>query len=100
MNSVTLTYIAAERTCTYSKHIWRDHYPASLLARRSDLQKTQLPLLLRVGLCLQSCCLAINIIRAERQDKILTRRMIIITTTLAIVMNVVMGKQSLAKFHL
>jgi hypothetical protein len=51
-------YIAAERTWTYSKHISRDRYPASLLARRSDLQKTQLPLLLRVGPCLQSCCLA------------------------------------------
>jgi hypothetical protein len=35
----------------------RDHYPASLLARRSDLQKTQVSLLLRVGPCLQSCCL-------------------------------------------
>jgi hypothetical protein len=50
-------YIAAERTWTYSKHILRDRYPASLLARRLDLQKTQLPLLLRVGPCLQSCCL-------------------------------------------
>jgi hypothetical protein len=48
------SYIAAERTRTYSKHISRDYYPASLLARRSDLQKTQL-LLLHVGPCLQSC---------------------------------------------
>jgi hypothetical protein len=37
---VTLTYIAAERTWTYSKQISRDRYPASLLARRSDLEKT------------------------------------------------------------
>jgi hypothetical protein len=57
-NSVTLTYIAAERTWTYSKHISRDRYPASVLARRSDLQKTELPLLLHVGPCLQSCSLA------------------------------------------
>jgi hypothetical protein len=53
---LSLTYIAAERTCTYNKHI--DRYPASLLARQSDLQKSQLPLLLRVRPCLQSCCLA------------------------------------------
>jgi hypothetical protein len=52
-------YIAAERTWTYSKHISHDRYPASLLARRSDLQKTQLPILLRIGPRLQSCCLAI-----------------------------------------
>jgi hypothetical protein len=32
--------IAAERTWTYSKGISRDRYPANLLARRSDLQKT------------------------------------------------------------
>jgi hypothetical protein len=51
-------YIATERTSTYSKHISRDRYPANVLARRMDLQKTQLPLLLRVGPCLQSCCLA------------------------------------------
>jgi hypothetical protein len=51
-------YISAERTWTYSKHISRDRYPASILARRSDLQNTQLPLLLRVGPCLQSYCLA------------------------------------------
>jgi hypothetical protein len=50
-------YKAAERTWTHSKHISRDRYSASLLARRVDLQKTQLPLLLRVGPCLQSCCL-------------------------------------------
>jgi hypothetical protein len=55
--SVTLTYIAAEWAWTYSKHISRDRYAARLLERRSDLQKSQLPLLLRVGLCLQSCCL-------------------------------------------
>jgi hypothetical protein len=40
-------YIAAEWTWTYSKHISRDHYTASVLARQSDLQKIQLPLLLR-----------------------------------------------------
>jgi hypothetical protein len=40
------------------KHMSHDRYQASLLVRWSDLQKTQLPLLLRVGLCLQSCCLA------------------------------------------
>jgi hypothetical protein len=51
-------YIAAERTWTYSKRISRDRYPAYLLARRSDLQKIQRPLFLRVGPCLQSCCLA------------------------------------------
>jgi hypothetical protein len=51
-------YIAAERTRTYSKRISRDRYPASLLARRSDLQKTQLTLVLRVGPCIQRCCLA------------------------------------------
>jgi hypothetical protein len=69
-------YKAAERTWIYSKHLSRDRYPASFLARRSDIQKphvtwslctgvtsprtwkTQLPLLLRVGPCLQSCCLA------------------------------------------
>jgi hypothetical protein len=54
---LSLSYTAAERTWTYNKHISRDRYPASLLARRSDLQKTQLPLLLLVGPCLQSCCL-------------------------------------------
>jgi hypothetical protein len=36
----------------------QDRYPASLLARRSDLQKTQLPLLFRVEPYLHSCCLA------------------------------------------
>jgi hypothetical protein len=51
-------YIATERTWTYSKHISHDCYSASLLARRSDLQETQLPLLLRVRPCLQSSCLA------------------------------------------
>jgi hypothetical protein len=35
-------YIAAERTWTCSKHISRDRYPAGLVERRSDLQKTQL----------------------------------------------------------
>jgi hypothetical protein len=54
----TLTYIDTERTWTYSKHISHDRYPASLLACQSDLQKTQLPILLHVGLYLQSCCLA------------------------------------------
>jgi hypothetical protein len=54
-NSVT---IAAERTRAYSKHISRDRYPSSLLPRPSYLQKAQLPLLLRVGSCLQSYCLA------------------------------------------
>jgi hypothetical protein len=33
-------YIAAERTWTCSKHISRDRYSASLLGRRSDLQKS------------------------------------------------------------
>jgi hypothetical protein len=33
-------YVAAERTWTCSKHTLRDRYPASLLARRSDLEKT------------------------------------------------------------
>jgi hypothetical protein len=37
---LSFTYIAEERTWTYSKRIWRDLYPASLLARRWDLQKT------------------------------------------------------------
>jgi hypothetical protein len=46
------TYVAAERTWSYSKHIARYRYPARLLARRPDLQKTQLPILLRVGLYL------------------------------------------------
>jgi hypothetical protein len=73
---MSLSYIAAEWTWTYSKHISRDRYAANLLARRSDLQKkghvvsihccvtsprrrkTQFPLLLCVGPCLQSCCLA------------------------------------------
>jgi hypothetical protein len=32
-------YIAGERTWTHSKHISRDRYPVSPLARRSDLQK-------------------------------------------------------------
>jgi hypothetical protein len=54
---ILLTYIAEARTPTFSKHISRHCYTASLLAPRSDLQKTQLPLLLRVGPCLQSCCL-------------------------------------------
>jgi hypothetical protein len=53
-------YIAAEQIWTYSKHISRDRHPISLLARQSDLQKTQLPLLLLVGPCLQSCCLAMH----------------------------------------
>jgi hypothetical protein len=70
------SYIAAERTWIYGKHISRGHNPASLLARRSDLQKirhlvsihccvmsprtqkTHLPLLLLVGPCLWGCCLA------------------------------------------
>jgi hypothetical protein len=34
------TYIAVELTWTYSKHKSSDRYPVSLLARRSDLQKT------------------------------------------------------------
>jgi hypothetical protein len=55
---LSLTYIAAERIWTYSKHISRDRYPASLLACRSDLQKTQIPLFLHFRECLQSCCLA------------------------------------------
>jgi hypothetical protein len=56
---LSLTYIAPEQTWTYSEHISCDHYPpANLLARRSNLQKTQLPLLLHVELYLQSCCLA------------------------------------------
>jgi hypothetical protein len=38
-NCFTYTCIAEEWTWTYSKHISRDRYPASLLARRSDLQK-------------------------------------------------------------
>jgi hypothetical protein len=33
------SYIAEGRTWAYSKHVSRDHYPGSLLARRSDLQK-------------------------------------------------------------
>jgi hypothetical protein len=73
---LSLLYTAAEQTWTYGKHISRDRYPASLLARSLDLKKTrhvasghccvtsprtrktQLPLLLRVGPCLQGCCLA------------------------------------------
>jgi hypothetical protein len=65
VTSNCFTYIAEERTRAYSKHISRNCYPASLLALRSDLQKshvtwslstvvtsswtrkTQLPLLLR-----------------------------------------------------
>jgi hypothetical protein len=58
LNEFCHSYMAAERTWSYSKHISRDRYPANPLARLSDLQKTQLPLLLRVGQCLQSCCLA------------------------------------------
>jgi hypothetical protein len=58
--NLSLPYIAEERTLTYSKHISRDRYPANLLVSRSDLQKTQLPLLLHVGPCLQSCCLVIR----------------------------------------
>jgi hypothetical protein len=72
---LSLLYIAAEWMWTYSNHISRDHYPASLLVLRLDLQKirhvvtvhchvssphtrkTQLPLL-RVGPCLQICCMA------------------------------------------
>jgi hypothetical protein len=87
-------YIGEERTWTYSKHISRDRYPASLLARRSDIQKTHVTwssptaawrhrdyeknslfrcvrlsrawprddvlLLLLVGTCLRSCCLAMR----------------------------------------
>jgi hypothetical protein len=34
------TYIAEERTWTYSKHISHDRYPASLQAHLSDLEKT------------------------------------------------------------
>jgi hypothetical protein len=34
-------YIAEKQTRTYSKHISRDRYPAILLARLSDLHKTQ-----------------------------------------------------------
>jgi hypothetical protein len=44
----------------HRKHVSRDHYPASLVARWWDLQKTQLPLLLCVGRCLKSCCLAMR----------------------------------------
>jgi hypothetical protein len=72
---LSLPYIAAERTWTYNKHISFDRYPSSLLPCRSDLQKTrhvvsvyccmtsprtrkQLPLLLRLGPCLESFCLA------------------------------------------
>jgi hypothetical protein len=36
------TYVAERRTCTYSKYISRDRYPASLLVRRWDLQKTHI----------------------------------------------------------
>jgi hypothetical protein len=32
--SLSLTYIDAERTWTWSKHISRDRYPASLLVRK------------------------------------------------------------------
>jgi hypothetical protein len=45
---LSLTYIAAERTWTYSEHISCNSYLAGLLARLSDLQKTQFPILLRV----------------------------------------------------
>jgi hypothetical protein len=74
------TYIGEERTWTYSKHISRDRYPASLLARRSDLQikhitlslstvvtspwtlKTQLPLLCNLATdCLPRICLRGNL---------------------------------------
>jgi hypothetical protein len=37
----SFTFISEERTWTYSKYISCDRYPASLLARRSDLQKTR-----------------------------------------------------------
>jgi hypothetical protein len=40
VTALSLTYITAERTWTYCKHISRDRYPGNLLARRSDLQKT------------------------------------------------------------
>jgi hypothetical protein len=54
------------QSCLYSrgtdihhrKYISRDRYPASLLVRRSVLQKTQLLLWLSVGPCLGSRCLA------------------------------------------
>jgi hypothetical protein len=59
-NSVTVIYTAAERTWTHSKHILCYRYPASLLARHLNLQKTQLPVLLRVRQCLQICCLAMH----------------------------------------
>jgi hypothetical protein len=36
----SFTYIAEEQTWAYSKYISRDHYPASLLVRLLDLQKT------------------------------------------------------------
>jgi hypothetical protein len=39
-NSVTLTYIATDQTCTCSKYIPCNRYPASLLVHWSDLQKT------------------------------------------------------------
>jgi hypothetical protein len=60
---LSLTYTVAERIWTYSKHISRDRYPASLLAHRSDVQKTQL----------LYCCLLDRVYRAvdwQRVDQI------------------------------
>jgi hypothetical protein len=56
MNSET--YIAAERTWTYRERISRDRYVASVLARRSRVQKAQNSLLLSVGPCLHRFRLA------------------------------------------
>jgi hypothetical protein len=72
------TYVAEERTWTYSKYISRDRYPDNLLARRSDYRKhvtwslptallrtrkTQLPLLFRdlATDCLPRICLRGNL---------------------------------------
>jgi hypothetical protein len=52
------TYIAAERTWTYSERISRDRYVASVLARRSGVEKEHNSLLLSVGPCLQRFRLA------------------------------------------
>jgi hypothetical protein len=42
MNSVTLTYIDAEWTWTYSKHISHDCYPASILVHQYVYRKQSL----------------------------------------------------------
>jgi hypothetical protein len=55
-HSWTLTYTAAERTCVTENTCHVITTCCCVTSQRT--RKTQLPLLLRVGPCLQSCCLA------------------------------------------